>query len=68
MAAAQRLGEADIAVRPGIANAHELDEQKDGVVMPLPESERAARECLLLPLPAAMTAEEIDRVVAAVND
>ena len=39
----------------------------DGVRDPLPESERAARECVMLPLPSGMTAPEIDRVVAAVG-
>ncbi len=65
-AAEARLEAAAIAVRRGIANAHELPEQKDGLRAALPESERAARECLLLPLPSGMTGEEIDRVVAAV--
>jgi dTDP-4-amino-4,6-dideoxygalactose transaminase len=66
-AAAARLAAADIAVRPGLSNAHELAEQRDGLRAPLPESERAARECLLLPLPARMTEDERDRLVAAVN-
>ena len=62
-----RLADAGIAARPGLVNAHELPEQSDGVRDPLVESERAARECVLLPLPSGMTAHEIDRVVAAVG-
>ncbi|HWE30240.1 MAG TPA: DegT/DnrJ/EryC1/StrS family aminotransferase, partial [Polyangia bacterium] len=66
-AAMARLEAAGIAVRTGIANAHEAAEQRDGLRGPLPESERAHRECLLLPLPSNMTDDEIDRLVAALS-
>jgi perosamine synthetase len=66
-AARARCEAAGVAVRPGLANAHEQPEQRDGVVMPLPESEAAASSCLLLPLPSQMRADELDAVVAAVN-
>lgn len=62
-----RLADAGIAARPGLVNAHELPGQCDGVREPLLESERAARECVMLPLPSGMTALELDRVVAAVG-
>jgi perosamine synthetase len=61
-----RLAQAGVAARPGLTNAHELPEQSDGVRGSLAESERAARQCVLLPLPSGMTPAEIDRVVAAV--
>jgi perosamine synthetase len=61
-----RLDAAGIAARPGLSNAHEEPEQRDGVRAPLPQSERARRECVLLPLPSQMTREEQDALVAAV--
>jgi perosamine synthetase len=33
----------------------------------LPETERAARECLSLPVHPSLTADDLDRIVAAVN-
>jgi dTDP-4-amino-4,6-dideoxygalactose transaminase len=66
-AARARLDAAGVAARPGIANAHEEPTQRDGVRAPLPESERAHRECVLLPLPSGMTSDEIERVVAAIS-
>jgi len=65
-AAAARCEADGIAVRSGLVNAHEEPGQSDGVRGPLVESERAHRECLLLPLPTGMTDEEMDRVVDAV--
>ena len=64
-AARARLELAGIASRPGIANAHEDPSQANGLRSPLPESERAQRECVLLPLPSQMSASEVDRLVAA---
>jgi dTDP-4-amino-4,6-dideoxygalactose transaminase len=65
-AAMQRLDAAGISARAGITNAHEHPEYRDGRRGPLAESERAQRECLLLPVPSAMRRDELDRVVAAV--
>jgi dTDP-4-amino-4,6-dideoxygalactose transaminase len=56
-----------VAARPGLANAHADPAHHDGVRAPLPESERAQRECVLLPLPSAMSVDELTRVVAAVR-
>ncbi|MDB4968470.1 MAG: DegT/DnrJ/EryC1/StrS aminotransferase [Myxococcales bacterium] len=66
-AARARLEAAGVAARPGITNAHEEPAQRDGLRAPLPESERAHRECVLLPLPSGMTADELNRVVGAVE-
>jgi len=66
-AAMSRLAADGIAARPGLTNAHEDAEQRDGVRAPLAESERARRECILLPLPSHMTGDELDRVIAAVD-
>ena len=65
--ARERLQAANVAVRSGLTNAHEEAEQRDGVRAALPESERAHRECLLLPLPSGMTDAELDRVVGALG-
>jgi len=64
-AARSRLEAAGIASRSGIGNAHEEPSQADGTRAPLPHSEDAHRECVLLPLPSQMTMDELDRVVAA---
>ena len=55
-----------IAVRPAIANAHESPEYTPEPRLSLPESERAQRECILLPLPSRMTGDEIEQLVVAV--
>lgn len=62
-AAMARLAEAGVSCRPGLTNAHEEPDQRDGARGPLPESERAHRECVLLPLPSAMRPDELERVV-----
>jgi len=62
-----RLSAASVEARQGIANAHQDPAQRDGVRAPLPESERAHRECLLLPLPSRFREDEMSRVVAAIN-
>ncbi len=56
-----------IAVRPAIGNAHETPEYQERAVVALPESERARRECILLPLPSGMTDDEIECVVGGVQ-
>ena len=61
-----QLDTAGVAARGGIANAHEEPDQHDGLRAPLPQSERARRECVLLPLPSQMTREEEEAVVGAV--
>jgi perosamine synthetase len=60
-----RLEAAGVAARPGLTNAHEEPEQRDGIRAPLPRSEAARRACVLLPLPSQMSQAELDRVVAA---
>jgi perosamine synthetase len=65
LAALARLEAAGVSARRGIANAHEDAEQRDGVRAPLPESERAHWESIMLPLPSGMSADEIDRLVTA---
>jgi dTDP-4-amino-4,6-dideoxygalactose transaminase len=62
-----RLAAAGVAARPGLTNAHEEPEQRDGMRAPLPRSEAARRACVLLPLPSRMRDDELERVVAAVN-
>jgi perosamine synthetase len=62
-----RLEAAGIAARPGLTNAHEEPGQADGLRAPLPQSERARRTCVLLPLLSQMLDEELDRVVAAMT-
>lgn len=62
-----RLETAGIASRSGVANAHEDPAHASAARFPLPESERAQRECVLLPLPTSMSAAEIDRLVAAIG-
>jgi perosamine synthetase len=64
-AARQRLEAAGVAVRTGLSNAHQEPGQGDGLRAPLPESERAHRECLLLPLPNDMSPDEVAAVVTA---
>lgn len=66
-AAMAQLEAAGIACRTGIANAHEQPQYRAAPNRPLPESERAQRECVLLPLPSQMTSEELDRVASAVR-
>lgn len=66
-AARSRLDAAGIASRPGITNAHEEPPQADGIRGFLPHSERAHRECVLLPLPSQMTSGELDRLLAALT-
>jgi dTDP-4-amino-4,6-dideoxygalactose transaminase len=62
-----RLEEHGLDSRGGIANAHADPAQADGVRTPLPQSERAERECVMLPLPSQMSAKEVARVVAALS-
>jgi dTDP-4-amino-4,6-dideoxygalactose transaminase len=62
-----RLEAAGVAARPGLTNAHEEPEQRDGLRAPLPRSEAARRTSVMLPLPSRMSADELDRVVAAVR-
>jgi dTDP-4-amino-4,6-dideoxygalactose transaminase len=56
-----------VAVRGGLDNAHEQPEYRDAARAALPESERAHRECILLPLPSGMSDAEIERVISAVE-
>jgi perosamine synthetase len=64
--AMQRLEADGVAARPGLTNAHDEPEQRDGVRGSLRESERARAECILLPLLPSMSEDERARVVAAV--
>jgi len=66
-AARARFEANGVAVRPGIANAHEDPMQSDGIRGSLNESERCARECLLLPLLPQMTDAELDAVIGALS-
>jgi dTDP-4-amino-4,6-dideoxygalactose transaminase len=66
--AARVIGEMEaqgIAVRPAIGNAHQIPEYRADGAVSLPESERAQRECILLPLPSRMTDRELAEVVEA---
>lgn len=69
--AAQRLlaalDAAGVAARPGLGNAHEQEDQRDGIRGALLASESAAREHVQLPLPSGMTRQELDLVVDVVN-
>jgi dTDP-4-amino-4,6-dideoxygalactose transaminase len=66
-AARARFEANGVAVRPGIANAHEDATQADGIRGSLSESDRATRECLLLPLLPEMSDAEVDAVVDALS-
>jgi dTDP-4-amino-4,6-dideoxygalactose transaminase len=63
-----RLEAAGVAARPGLTNAHEEPEQRDGVRAPLPRSEAARRACVMLPLPSRLRPDELARIVAAVRN
>lgn len=61
---ARALGEQGIATRPAVSNAHQEPAWAGaGLRFPLPESERARRECLVLPLTDDLTPTDVDRVV-----
>ena len=61
---AEALDRAGIASRPGITNAHEPPLSPGGGAA-LPESERASRQSLMLPIFPGMTKDDVGRVVAA---
>ncbi|MBI5369373.1 MAG: DegT/DnrJ/EryC1/StrS family aminotransferase [Planctomycetes bacterium] len=64
----RRLGEAGIATRTGIRNAHEQGAYADlcgGRPPALPESEAAQRRCVCLPLYPGLTAADQERVATA---
>ena len=63
----QRLADAGIAARSGLANAHQEADQRDGLRVPLPESERAHAECVLLPLPSQMQESERELLIATLT-
>lgn len=65
MAALQARG---IATRRGIMNAHEQPAYAGLATYRLPQSERAYRECVALPLFPGLTVADIDRVVSALAE
>jgi len=62
----QALAERGISARGGIMNAHQQPAYQPS--MPLPHSEAATREGLILPLFPGMTRAQQDRVVAALGE
>jgi nucleotide sugar dehydrogenase len=61
----QALLDRGIATRPGIMNAHQEPPYAEWAGGPLPESERARAECLMLPLHDGMTDDDVHRVAEA---
>jgi len=62
----EALHECGIATRRGVLAAH-LEPPYRPMGVRLPHTERAAAECLQLPMHATMTEEEADRVIAAID-
>ena len=62
----EALGRQGISTRPGIANAHEPPLATERT-QSLPESERAQRETIMLPVVPGMTGEDIERVSASLE-
>jgi perosamine synthetase len=60
----QQLRERGIASRPGITAIHQQPIYRDFVRAPLPETDKAAATCLIIPLYPQMTEAEQDEVVA----
>jgi dTDP-4-amino-4,6-dideoxygalactose transaminase len=66
-AVATSLAAIGIATRPGVMNAHEQLAYRDHRSARLPESERARRECLMLPFAHDLSPAEIERVARALE-
>ncbi len=62
------LREQGIASRPGIMAIHHQPAYRDMVRHPLPETDSAAAECLILPLYPQMTEAEQDAVIEAIAE
>jgi dTDP-4-amino-4,6-dideoxygalactose transaminase len=59
--------DAGISTRRGIMNSH-LETPYAGTSQPLPNSERAQRRGIVLPLPPQMTTEDVARVCDVLDE
>jgi perosamine synthetase len=63
---AKLLQAAAVSSRPGVMNAHE-EPAYAATSVKLPESERARRQCLIVPVVDGMSPQDIVRVVAPIR-
>jgi perosamine synthetase len=64
----QELRARGITAQPGIVPIHQTKPYRDMVTAPLPETERAAREVIMLPLYHSLTTTEQDYIINSVLD